>query len=729
MIRHLSVLAALVALASGLGCGGGGGGGGGAGGFQREVVTTLTFPFASSSSLVAAEAFPSLPSFDTPVFVTSAPGDAGRLYVVEQPGRIRIVSRSPGATSYGTFLDLTSRVTQTGGEEGLLGLAFDPGYATNGELYVSYVAAGSTPRTSVIARYRRNGSDPTRADATEERLLTLSQPYTNHNGGMIAFGPDGYLYAGFGDGGSAGDPLNAGLDRGTLLGKLLRLDVHGTQTGLAYRIPTDNPFVGVAGARGEIWAYGFRNPWRFSFDRGSGALWAGDVGQGTREEIDVVTRGANYGWRAREGLVAFSAPDAGRGPFTDPLFDYPRSSGACVIGGYVYRGSALPALAGSYVYGDNSSGRIWALSASGGAVTRNQEIAYLPGLSSFGEDADGELYVCDHQGGRLRKLVAGGAGSDPFPQTLSATGLFRDTARQVPQAGVVPYDVNVPFWSDGAEKDRWFAVPGFETLGASVDGPWTFPVGSVLVKTFRLPLVKGVPTSAVKVETRVLLRTDAGWEGYVYRWRDDQSDADLLPGGATRTYQVTDPSAPGGTATQTWTFPSRADCARCHTAAAGSVLGLRTRQLHRSYPYAGGARNQLDALAAAGYLDGSLGSLGSLPAHPEPTDEGVPVSTRARAWLDVNCAVCHRPGGGTGTSMDLRVTTDLASLGVVGVAPQRGDLGVANARLVAPGAPERSVLWLRVRSLDANRMPPLGSTVVDADGDDLVARWIQGIPP
>jgi glucose/arabinose dehydrogenase len=359
--------------------------------------------------------------------------------VVEQPGRIRILSRSPGTSAYGTFLDLSSRVTQSGGEEGLLGLAFDPGYATNGELYVSYVAAGSTPRTSVIARYRRNTSDPTRADTTEERLLTLSQPYTNHHGGMIAFGPDGYLYAGFGDGGSGGDPQNNGLDRGTLLGKILRIDVHGTQAGLSYRIPSDNPFVGVAGVRGEIWAYGLRNPWRFSFDRVGGALWAGDVGQGTREEIDVVTRGANYGWRAREGFVAFNAADAGRGPFTDPLFDYARGSGACVIGGYVYRGSALPALVGSYVYGDNSSG-------AGPVRLRHRHNRRSPpvGLSSFGEDADAAARLrhrADASGKRRR-----GARGDPFPQTLSATGIFRDVARQAARARRRALRRNVAFW-------------------------------------------------------------------------------------------------------------------------------------------------------------------------------------------------------------------------------------------------------------------------------------------
>ncbi len=734
-------LAAWFALSPLLGCGGGGGGShdDGLGPFglsTRVPVTTLTFPTSppSSSGVDAVEAFPLLPDFAAPVLVTHAPGDSSRLFVVEQRGRVLVFANSPSASTVSTFLDLTDRVTQALGEEGLLGLAFHPDYATNKTFYVYYTPATGA-RRSVVSRFKVTGADPNDADeTTETQILSVSQPYANHNGGMLAFGPDGFLYVGLGDGGSGGDPGNRALDTTQWLGKMLRISVDPAAGAGVYGIPADNPFASSTGPeRKEIFAWGLRNPWRWSFDRVSGRLWCGDVGQDAREEVDVVEGGKCYGWRAMEGTLVYSAGDAGRGPFTPPILDYPRGDGTCVIGGHVYRGSAVPALYGSYVYGDYGSGSVWALSWDGTRVTSNVEIATVDAPSSFGEDEAGELYVCEYGSGRVKRFVAAAGSPVSFPQTLSATGIFADLGTLAPNPGIVPYDVNVPLWSDGALKDRLLALPGVARISWSEDGAFGFPAGTVLVKTFRLPLVKGDASSAVKVETQVLVLTGNGWDGYSYRWRDDQTDADLLPGADTRTLSIADPSAPGGTFDQTWAFPSRGQCLQCHTAAAGRVLGLTTRQLNRSFDYGGGASgsvtdNQLRAWNHVRLFDSSLPAAATLPAHPSPDDGSAPVTARARAYLDANCSMCHRPGGPTPATMDLRSTVSVGAMNVVGVAPTIDDMGLPSPYLVRSGDRAGSTLWLHMAAVGADRMPPLSTSLVDPVGTSVVGQWIDDGP-
>lgn len=741
-----TVSAALAVLALWpLGCGGGGGGGTGTpdddglgpyGLSTRVPVTTLTFPTAppSASGVASVDAFPSLPSFAAPVLVTHAPGDASRLFVVEQRGRIRVFPNAPSATAYATFLDVTDRATAAMGEEGLLGLAFHPDYANNRTFYVYYTPA-SGPRRSVISRFRVTGTNPDDADeASEVEVLSFLQPYSNHNGGMIAFGPDGFLYAGTGDGGSGGDPENRALDTTQLLGKFLRIAVDPNAAAGVYSIPEDNPFASSTGPeRKEIWAWGMRNPWRWSFDRVSARLWCGDVGQGAREEIDVIEGGKNYGWRALEGTRTNSPSDLSRGPFTAPVVEYGRAAGTCVVGGHVYRGTGVPALYGSYLYADHGSGTVWALGFDGTSVTSNVEIETLDSPSSFGEDAAGEVYVCEYWAGRLRKFVPAPNSAVTFPQTLSATGIYDDLQTLAPNPGLVPYDVNAPLWSDGAEKHRLLALPGSSRITWSAGGAFGFPAGTVLVKTFLLPLVQGDPSSAVKVETRALVLTANGWDGYSYRWRDDQTDADLLGGAAAKTFSIDDSSAPGGTREQTWTFPSRGACLACHTEAAGRILGLTTRQLNRAYDYPspGGGTvtdNQLRSWNHIGLFTTSLPAASTLPAHARPDDPGAPVAARARAWLDANCSMCHRSGGPTAAAIDLRSTVTVGEMNVVGVPPQHGGMGLSSPLLVASGDRSGSVLWLRITSLGPERMPPLASSVVDPVGSSVVGQWIDEGP-
>jgi len=340
-------------------------------------------------------AFPNL-SFSAPVGLVTAKDGTSRLFVIEQEGTIRVFSNSENATSSSVFLDLRDRVLY-GGEQGLLGLAFHPNFKNNGYFYVNYVV--DNPRRTIIARFTVNPNIADQADQTSELvLLEVSQPFANHNGGQLAFGPDGYLYIGLGDGGSGGDPLGNGQNRSTLLGKILRIDVNSPASGRNYGIPSDNPFAGNAlGYREEIFAFGFRNPWRFSFDAVGGTLWAADVGQSQREEIDIVEKGNNYGWNIMEGSIPYSGGD--QTGLTLPVWEYGRDEGIAVIGGFVYHGPTLTGLADAYVYGDYGSGKIWALTVNGsGTPTNTLLIDTNLVISSFGFDSDNELYICAFDG-------------------------------------------------------------------------------------------------------------------------------------------------------------------------------------------------------------------------------------------------------------------------------------------------------------------------------------------
>lgn len=327
-----------------------------------------------------------------PLYLTHAGDGSGRLFIVEQVGRIRILAQ--GSLVSAPFLDINNLVW-SGGERGLLGLVFHPDYARNGRFFVSYTRR--TDGATVVAEYRR-GSRPDQADRQERVVMLVPQPFANHNGGMIAFGPDGALYIGRGDGGGRGDPDDRGQNPHDLHGKILRLDVDG---GEPYAIPADNPYLS-GGGRQEVYALGLRNPWRFSFDRETGSLWVGDVGQYAWEEVDVVVRGGNYGWRRMEGRHCFlPQTDCGGSGLQSPILEYGHEAGRCSItGGYVYRGPRQPALTGLYVYGDYCSGEIFGTWVAAETHPSSQ-ILLRSGLriSSFGEDEAGELYVVDHGGG------------------------------------------------------------------------------------------------------------------------------------------------------------------------------------------------------------------------------------------------------------------------------------------------------------------------------------------
>jgi glucose/arabinose dehydrogenase len=341
--------------------------------------------------------------FKSPVGLYPAGDGSGRVFIVEQRGTIQV--RTPGQNGSKIFLDITDRV-YSGGELGLLGLAFHPNFSESGRFFVNYTARAGGLHT-VISEFRVT-DDPDKADARIERiLLTIPQPYANHNGGEIAFGPEGHLYLALGDGGSGNDPHGNGQSLSTLLGKILRIDIDRGNGNVPYAVPPDNPFVKKKGAAPEIWAYGLRNPWRFAFDPVTGWLFAGDVGQRAREEIDVIKKGGNYGWNVMEGTICTPGVNPKCKPkgFEPPIIDYPRSDGTTVIGGRVYRGQTIASLCGVYVYGDFGNGRIWGLRYDGSAVLEQQKLLESGRrISAFGQDEQRELYVVDYAG-EILKIV------------------------------------------------------------------------------------------------------------------------------------------------------------------------------------------------------------------------------------------------------------------------------------------------------------------------------------
>ena len=685
----------------------------------------------SGTGVQLVRAFPAL-SFSSPVALYQAPSDSTRWFVLEQAGRVRAFPNDPAAQpgSVRTFLDIAGRVN-FGGELGLLGMALHPDWPSTPYVYVYYSVSGASPVENRVARFTTRDGGVSLDAASEQTILRLvkNQPDGNHNGGNIAFGPDGFLYIGVGDGGSGGDPNNNAQNPQVLFGKMLRIDVSPVS---GYAIP--------AGARGnpnaanprctngtgtaacpEIFAYGLRNPWRWSFDRQTGDLWVGDVGQNTREEIDVVMRGGNFGWHIREASLCYN-PSSGctTSGLTDPVVEYGRDAGSSVTGGFVYRGARLPALAGRYVFADFVSSRVFVVQPPNPLVAASPRLVLAAGdavttapdnVAAFGQGNDGELYAVGYGGG-LYSLQAATGAVDTIPTQLTQTGCVSASNATLPASGLIPYAPNAPFWSDGADKQRWLALPDGLSITPPPGGDWDLPNGTVLVKNFLL--------NSQLIETRLLMRhPDGVWAGYTYEWNSAQTEATRVVGGKARAIGA-----------QTWIYPSESECMQCHTQAAGRSLGLETAQQNGdlNYPQTGRTANQITTLNTIGLFNPAITTApAALPAYPDPFGATGTLAERARAYLHSNCAQCHQPGGPTPAAMDLRYSTPIAQTGICDVAPSAGDLGIANARIVAPGAPARSVLLARTNRRGAQQMPPIGTTVVDTNGVALLQQWIQGM--
>jgi uncharacterized repeat protein (TIGR03806 family) len=757
----------------------------------RITNPELAMPTAPpATAFQTVDALPGV-TFNEPICIASVPGDSTRMFVGERMAKIQLVPDVTATTPTKTlFLDLQNVVagrspTETIadwdlGENGLLGLAFHPNYASNGYFYVAYtVRINGGSYYQRVSRFKVSTGDPTVADPASELILIqqLDEVF-NHNGGDLHFGPDGYLYYAAGDEANAYDyKLNSQKINKDLFAGIFRIDVdkkagnlepnaHAsipTDNGIArFSVPVDNPFVhtslggtwdgtysGVSitplsGIRTEFWATGLRHIWRMSFDSLNGDLWAGDVGQDTYEEVNLIQKGGNYGWVYREGAhdtnFTNPAPPAKPPGFSsiDPVYEYVHASiagdaqfkGNSVCGGYVYRGSRFPALYGCYIFCDSVSGHIWSRNPTNGTVTR---ITGVPGvygaLSSMGVDpSNKDLLFADYLNGKILRLATGTADTT-FPATLSATGLFSDLTDLSPSPGLLPYEPNLTFWSDFAVKRRWFSIPqANDTMTWMLDENWTYPTGMVWVKHFDLEMTRGVPATKRRIETRVVVKTDTGSYGVSYRWNDAQTEATLVPDeGAEFNLDVVEN---GSSRTQRWQIPGRSSCLTCHTPQAGHALSFNTRQLNRDFNINGITGNQLTVLRNAGYLANDPGSPNILPRHVRPDETDYSLESRVRSYLAVNCAYCHQEGGTVaGANWDGSAHLTLAETGLIDGEAENNGGNPLNKYIVRGDATHSIVLNRMAVTNGFTRMPPLGSTELDQTNIALVQEWItQSLP-
>lgn len=738
------------------------------------------FPAAqpgTPSGWSTVNAFPNL-TFEDPIKMIPRPG-TNQLWVIGRQGYVWSFDNDPAATQKTLVLNLTS-FTAGWGDYGLLGIVFHPQFGQSGSpnrgyvyLFYNWRPAGSTANAEYtcnrLSRFTLADGATTIDPASEFVLINQFDEHSWHNGGDMFFGPDGFLYLTVGDEGGAGDEYNNSqrLDGGLFSGAL-RIDVdqdpsrshpirRQPQVGgplpagwpgtfsQGYSIPNDNPWLDPnGGILEEFWAVGLRSPHRMTRDPVTGQTFIGDVGQGAREEVDVLAKAANFQWAYREGDIAGYKPQPSPllGTDTPPVWSYSREQGdVCVIGGYVYRGPAHSAdLGGKYIFGDFGSGRIWSMTWQGVSPVRVESIARVSSysLSGFGLDQNNELYLMTlGLQGRILKLSRG-AMPEP-PATLSALCAFSDLASLTPAPGVIPFDVNSPLWSDNAAKQRWIALPNNgapfdadETIAFNATSDWQLPVGTVLIKHFDLPVDDTNPAIRRRIETRFTLKTAAGdWFGYTYKWRADGSDADLLTGSATE--NVTIATVGGGTRTQEWYYPSRTDCLQCHNPAATQALAVRTWQLNGLFTYPGTntSGNQLQVWSDIGMFDQTLtpAQIAGFLKSAALDDTSASLETRVRSYIDSNCAHCHRPGSGVHAFFDARFSTPLDQQNIV-----NGDLdhthGIPDAKVVVPGSLAQSMLHIRVASLDPEmKMPPLGKSIVDAEALAVIEQWINSMVP
>ncbi len=514
---------------------------------------------------------------------------------------------------------------------------------------------------------------------------------------------------------------------------MLRVDVRKTDGQRNYVVPPDNPFVNTPGARGEIWAYGLRNPWRMCLDAKTGHIWVGNNGQDLWETAHLVRRGENYGWSVYEGSHPFYL-DRQRGPtpIVPPTIEHSHAEFRSLTGGVVYYGSKLPELEGAYVYGDYSSGRIWGMKHDGSRVQWHRELADTSlAIAGFRVDQRGELLIADHVGG-IYRLVPAPKSQPPaaFPERLSETGLFASTSEHRVDPALVPYSINAHGWADGAHAERFIALPGETQIEYDTARSWNFPDGTALVQTLSLDGVAGGQTARRRIETRVLLRQQGEWAGYSYRWNAEGSDALLVPKeGADAQFEVSDDGQSSMRA-KTWRFPSRAECMACHSRAANFVLGLTEAQLNRQHDYPAARDQQLRAFNHINLFKTPLTrDAGQWATIANPHDESQPLEARVRAYLHVNCSICHVAAGGGNSKMELALSTSSDKMNLVGARPQHDTFGIVNAMLVAPGDPDRSVLVHRLSRRGRGQMPPLASHQVDERAVALVRQWIAQLVP
>ncbi len=743
----------------------------------RVANTTLTVPDEPPIyGYQTVNAFGNL-TFTRPVAIVPQPGEPNRLFVVEQAGVIYVITNLANPTKT-LFMDISGPVDSSDNEEGLLGMAFHPDWINTGHFFLYYTldttVNGVAGRYDRLARYEIDPANPNAGlPGSELPLISQLDQDANHNAGDVHFGPDGYLYYSTGDEGGSGDGRNnSRFINKDFFSAILRLDVdrkaaslspnphpsvHTNAQGQAYyAIPNDNPFIGAtafngssidpATVRTEFWAVGLRNPWRFSFDGATGRIYCGDVGQGLWEEVDIMVKGGDYGWRLREGAHPYNNNTVPGGvTLIDPIAEYPHSGGPTIpgpvgsiaegnsiTGGVVYNGDRFSQLKGCYIFGDAGFGRIYALRYDPvtGAAQNLQQLLTASQPVAFGIDPTNGDVLIAQLSGQVRRLIYSASPTQglPLPALLSQTGAFDDLATLAPEAGIVPYDLNLPFWSDYAIKSRWFSIPDVnDTMTFNSSGNWSFPNGTVWIKHFEFEFTNGIPESRRRLETRFLVKNDNGVHGFTYRWNAAQTDANLVSeGGQDEMLAIHNPN---GTLLreQLWRYPSRNECLQCHTPAGGHALGFNTVQLNRARDYGDGPTNQIAVLSKVGYFDAAVNEIHALPALSRPDETSVSLERRVRSYLQANCVQCHQPGGLAQGNWDARIATatDLAGL-IEGALVN--NLGDPLNRVLASGDAVHSVLLQKLSTRGPGQMPPLASSIADPAGVALLAEWINALP-
>ena len=741
--------------------------------FANGALPTLSIV---PTGVEVTEAFPAL-DWDAPIEAKPWPEAPGQLMVVEMDGRIYKVADNDATTTKELVLDIRDRVwffnweTNDNGTKhgGILSAVFHPQFGKGqgkDHLYVFHTYnANDAPNANPpfydrLTRFTWNGTVFT--PASEQLLIHQYDTAKGHEGGGMCFGADGFLYLAFGDEGTeSGDStphtqkiddrarsgvwrMDVDMQGGTVSHPIRRQPAGPGSFTQNYYIPSSNPWQDVnGGILEEFYSIGLREPHRMSFDAVTGLFWIGDVGASNREEVDVIDGpGLNFEWNYKEGIAdAFrEAPSPLIGISRGPVHDYSHAVGSCIIGGQVYRGAALPQLAGKYLFGDNGTQLLYALEydpATQQTISVQQfaqgRAGYLfNGISSFGEDSQGEPLLLQLAGAnpgtaqisRIKPAGPPGGGTWNYPPLLSQTGVFTDLPTLTPAASMIPFDVNMPLWSAGMHKKRWVMIPNDgvadspeEQITYSETGAWQLPVGTVFVKHFARP------DTDAPLETRLLVHGTDGWGGVTYKWRADGSEADLLEEGGEEILTT------GGTPFE-YLYPSRQQCNLCHTGVAGPVLGFRTRQLNRDYSYpGGGTANQIESLSVAGFLPQTITEedLAGVLTSADATSTVVPDENWARSYLDSNCSHCHQPGGSSRAFFDARLTTPLESQSIV-CGPVIDGLGAPAPAVVKPGSFENSVMLLRMNTVDeCCSMPPLAKGIVDNVAVSRLADWILGM--
>ena len=649
---------------------------------------------------------------------------------------------------------------------------FHPKFRENGYVYIGWNSkipnltdepGKGSGKMNRITRYTMKPTPPYDFDPASAKTI-IEWESNGHNGLAVCFGHDGMLYVTTGDGTSDSDTNVTGQRIDLLLAKVLRLDVDHPDKGRMYSVPKDNPFVNDSRYRPETWAYGMRNPWRITCDSKTGRIWVGSNGQDLWEYAHLLKKGANYGWSVTEGSHPFySQRKLGPDPVTPPEIEHGHAEFRSLTGGVVYHGAKLPGLQGAYIYGDYATGRIWGMKHDGTKVEWHKELAISTHkLTCFALNGAGELVICDHakdaEGG-FYTLVPMPKDDKPniFPRKLSDSGLFDSVKDHKVKPSVLPYSVNSPFWSDGMHKERFLAIPAGEKIDFTRGGrSWNFPEKTVLIKSFAVEQKEGDPSSRKWIETRFMTKQQGEWFGYSYVWNEAGTDANLVEAkGLDREFTI---KTATGERKQMWRYPSRGECMVCHSRAANYVLGLSEVQMNRDQDYGGCVENQIHALDRLGYLKGvnwtvfareaasdadkangqqlnqrmmTADRVVSLPGVMKKIanayDPKETLDARARAWMHVNCATCHVDAGGGNAQITLRFDTAEDKMKVFDEKPVHQSFDLPDAKIIAPGHPERSVLIHRIGLRGPGQMPPLATSRVDEEALAMMREWVKSL--